>query len=72
MLAKGTIFTYFVYTFSDNTWDFLKAVDFKHAAKSLYKKVPRSERSRVVHLCAHGVPDCPDYKGPVSGLRSFF
>lgn len=75
MLSKGAHLLDFAYTFSDREycmWDLVRAIDFSHAAKALYRRVPSSERSKRVRLCCNGFSGDEDYDGPVFGLRKYF
>lgn len=74
MLCKGTVLKHYYYVFLDLDDPFLislRAVDFKHAAKSLYRRTLPFERHRYVEIrlvdegkiCFHG---------PISDLRNFF
>lgn len=75
MLTRGSTFKDFYYTYSvgENLfWNSVKAIDFKHAAKTVYSRNSVFDRFRRVRLCSPGLFDCPEYDGPVSGLKSYF
>lgn len=76
MLAKGSSLYNFGYTFSNRdgcVWNIIKAIDFQHAAKSLYNRVPPNERFKRVRLYPCDIKDDGmGYDGAVSGLKTFF
>lgn len=75
MLTRGSTFKDYYYTYCDGGnlfWNSLKAIDFKHAAKSVYSRTSVFDRARRVRLCSSEFFDCPEYDGPVSGLKSYF